>query len=275
MNSTEKCYNYCMAILIKQNIIKIITAWVGLALIFILASPALANNPQQAVFPSPTAQADGRILYKVPAGYTCLQISLLFKISLDQLRTLNKLDENCTLRENQELLLGVITTVPTVTPNPAITATPLLPTPTVLPGTGEICIVLFADVNGNAIRDDSEPPILGGAVSVTNPGAGVSQTGITTDTDTSLCFKDLPEGDYNISMAVPAGYNPTTTTNYPLKLIAGNRSIIDFGAQISMKGPEPTQPGSAGGRSPILLVAGALLILGGIGLGLYFRLLKR
>ncbi|HMN60013.1 MAG TPA: hypothetical protein PJ988_06600, partial [Anaerolinea sp.] len=69
--------------------------------------------------------------------------------------------------------------------------------------------------------------------------------------------------------------NPTTTTNYPLKLLAGNRSLIDFGAQISVRQPPPEQPGTEGGRSPIMLVLGAILILGGAGLALYFRFLRR
>jgi hypothetical protein len=264
-----------MATFSKQNLAKTIIALVGFALVFILVSPALASPTAQVMYQTPTAGPNGRVIYIVQKGDTCLRIELLTGVKTEQLRTLNKLDENCTLQENQQLLLTVITTVPTATPNPAITATPLLPTPTVLPGTGEICTVLFADVNGNAIRDTNEAPILGGAVSVTNPAGGISLTGSTTDTDKPVCFKELPEGDYNISMAVPSGYNPTTTTNYPLKLIAGNRSIIDFGAQISMKQPQSTDTSGGTQRSPILLVAGAVLILGGIGLGVYFRLLKR
>jgi hypothetical protein len=78
-------------------------------------------------------------------------------------------------------------------------------------------------------------------------------------------------------MAVPDGYNPTTTTNYPLHLIAGNRSIIDFGAQISTKpaaNPAATVPEQSG-RSPLLLIVGGILILGGIAMAIYFRVIKR
>jgi len=252
----------------------LLPALLMLGLLFILVSPVLAGPSAQIVYETPTARPDGRIIYKVQPGDSCLRIELLTGVKIATLRSLNRLDDACTIQENQELLLAVITPEAPLTTSPAITSTPLLPTPTVQRGTGEICVVLFADVNGNASRDDGEAPILGGAVSVTDPSGSVSKTGLTTDTDTSLCFNDLPEGDYNISMAVPSGYNPTTTTNYPLKLVAGNRSIIDFGAQISIKQPPP-QTAGGGGRSPLLLVAGALLILGGVALAIYFRVLKK
>jgi hypothetical protein len=252
----------------------LIPAILLLGLLFILVSPVMAGPSSQIVYETPTARPDGRIIYKVQPGDSCLRIELLTQVKIATLRSLNRLDEACTIQEGQELLLAVITPEAPPTSNPSITATPLLPTPTAQRGTGEICVVLFADVNGNASREEGEAPILGGAVSVTNPSGSISQTGLTTDTDNPLCFKDLPEGDYNISMAVPSGYNPTTTTNYPLKLIAGNRSIIDFGAQISIKQPPP-QAAGGGGRSPLLLVAGAALILGGIALAIYFRVLKK
>ncbi len=244
-------------------------------LILALTSPARASQPGQVTYQTPTPNAEGRILYKVQSGDSCLRIELLTGIKVEQLRTLNKLNDACDLVVGQDLLLAIVTPEPTVTPNPDITPTPMLPTPTQPPGSGEICIVLFADVNGNAIREAGEAPILGGAVSVSDRSGSISETGITSDRDEPVCFPDLPEGEYNISMAVPSGYNPTTTTNYPLQLVAGNRSIIDFGAQISVRQPPPGQGEGESGRSPLLLIAGAVLILGGAGLGVYFRFLRR
>ncbi len=250
-------------------------ALLSAGLLFGLVSTAQAGPASQILYQTPTADADGRIMYKVQPGDSCLRIELLTGVKTDILRSLNKLDDACTLQEGQDLLLGVVTPAPTATTNPDVSPTPLLPTPTPKRGTGEICIVLFADVNGNAVREENEPPVLGGAVSVTDRSGSYSDTGLTTDSATALCFKELPEGEYNISMAVPSGYNPTTTTNYPLKLLAGNRSLIDFGAQISLSQPPPEQPGTEGGRSPGLLIAGALLILVGLSLALYFRFLRK
>ena len=260
----------------KRTTVLLFFILLAAGLLFGLASPASADRPAQVAYQTPTALPDGRVMYKVQAGDSCLRIELLTGVKVEQLRTLNKLDANCSIQPGQELMLALVTPVPTATINGAFTATPLLPTATPKRGTGEVCVVLFADINGDAVRQSSEGAILGGAVSVTDRAGTVSKTGITLNLDAPLCFKDIPEGDYNISMAVPDGYNPTTTTNYPLHLIAGNRSIVDFGAQISSKPANPSAaPPAQGGRSPLLLIAGAILILGGIGVGIYFRVVKR
>jgi hypothetical protein len=258
------------------------TTWIfGFLLLLVglflgLARPAQAGPSIQVAYQTPTALPDGRVIYKVQSGDSCLRIELVTGVKVEQLRTLNKLDEACSIQPDQELILAVIVPTPTATVDLGVTATPLLPTPTPKKGSGEICVVLFADVNGNAAREETEGTILGGAVSVTDRGGTVSQTGITLSGTDLLCFKDIPEGDYNVALAVPDGYNPTTTTNYPLQLVAGNRSVIDFGAQASSRpvAPETAAP-SSGGRSPLLLVLGGILILGGIGLAVYFRVLKR
>lgn len=250
--------------------------FIAAGLTFGLARPAQAGPDSQAAYQTPTALPDGRVLYKVQPGDSCLRIELITGVKVETLRQLNKLDAACSIQPDQELLLVVI--VPTATPtvDPGVTATPLLPTPTPQKGSGEICVVLFADVNGDAVRAESEPAILGGAVSVTNRSGNISQTGVTLSGTDTLCFKDLPEGDYNVAIAVPDGYNPTTTTNYPLSLVAGNRSVIDFGAQISTRPAATQQAQAAGGaRSPLLLVLGAILVLGGVGLAVYFRVLRR
>ncbi|MEJ5314185.1 MULTISPECIES: SdrD B-like domain-containing protein [Anaerolinea] len=239
-----------------------------------LALPVAAQPPEQVTYQTPTPQPDGRILYIVQPGDNCLRIELLTGVKVQTLRELNNLDSACTLVQGQELLLGVATVEPTPTPAPDITPTPLLPTPTPMRGTGQVCIILFADLNGDAVREDNEPPILGGAVSVTDRTGNVSLSGLTTDNpDNPLCFADVPEGEYNVSLAVPMGYNPTTTTSVPIKLLAGNVSVIDFGAQISVRQPPPGETQS-GGRSPLLLVLGALLVLGGIGLAVYVRVFR-
>ena len=248
----------------------------ALGLLFGLARPAQAGPNPQVLYQTPTALPDGRVIYKVQAGDSCLRIELVTGVKVEELRTLNKLDEACSIQPDQELILAIVVPTPTPTVDLGVTATPLLPTPTPKKGSGEICVILFADVNGNAAREEAEGTILGGAVSVTDRAGTVSQTGITLSGTDTLCFKDIPEGDYNVALAVPDGYNPTTTTNYPLQLVAGNRSVIDFGAQASTRpaAQDPAVP-SSGGRSPLLLILGGILILGGLALAVYFRVLKR
>ena len=238
-------------------------------IILINVFPVSAYPEQaQAFYETPTPNSDGRILYIVQPGDSCLSISLLTKIDINTLRQYNNLDEDCFLTEGQELLLGIYE-APTEAPESDITPTPLLPTPTPFSGNGTICIYLFDDINGNSQFEETENPIAGGEISVSNRKGDVSLTGTTELDNQPVCFEEIPEDEYNISVAPPEGYNATTSMNYPIKLNAGNQSIIDFGAQLSTQG-EPLSP-SEGGRSPALAIIGVVLILGGVGLGLYFR----
>jgi len=251
----------------------LLTTLILFGLLAVLAVPAAATPQEpQAFYQTPTPGSDGRIIYIVKPGDTCLSISLLSGIDLNDLRTLNNLDEDCLLTEGKQLLLGIVTE-PTVTPGPSPTPTTAPPTPTPFAGNGEICVFLFEDLNGNALAEETELSIAGGAVSVTDREGKVSLTGETTAAIEPLCFTDLAEGDYNISVAPPEGYNPTTGMNYPLTLRAGDRSILDFGAQLNSQS-QPLAP-SEGGRSPVLAIVGGIMILGGIGLAVYFWRLRK
>jgi hypothetical protein len=110
-------------------------------------------------------------------------------------------------------------------------------------------------------------------VLLTDKKTGTPKTQTTSATEATVCFKDLPEGDYNISVAPPQGYNPTTAMNYPLHLQAGDISYVDFGAQLSSAAVTP--PPSQGGRSPLLGILGGVLVLAGIGLAIYFKFLSK
>jgi hypothetical protein len=233
------------------------------------------STDPQVVYATPTPNADGRIIYTVKASDNCTSISFLTGVPLDEIKRLNNLKDDCALQLGQQLLLG-IADKPAAQP----TATPAnqQPTPTLEPGIGQICVLLFTDVNGNAVPDGGELPLAGGAISVTDRDGKVSLTG-KTDAKAAVCFKDLLEGDYNISVAIPEGYNATSVLNVPLKLSGGDNSTLDFGAQPSSKGPD-TNPGTGStsttdNRSPLLGIVGAVLVLGGIGLGVYVARMSR
>ncbi len=237
--------------------------WVGFVLL-LMSFPASAKPNPQVLYQTPTASANGRILYIVSPGENCLSISLKTGTSIDQLRALNNLDADCTLMEGQELLLAVVEEAPAA---PAVTPTPSGPTPTPFNGNGSICVFLYNDVNGNAMAEENEAAIPGGEVSVTDREGDISLVDTTIFGLDPLCFPDIPEGEYNISVAAPEGYNSTTLMNYALTLRAGESSILDFGAQISsMAIPAPV---SEGGRSPLLGIVGGILVLVGAGLGIY------
>lgn len=240
--------------------------------------PANAAPGQQQQFFTATPGPDGRILYIVQPADSCSRIAILHNISVEQLRQLNaRLDENCTLIEGQELLIGIISQegTPTAGPSP----TPAAPTasPTPFTGTTEICVLLFEDTNGNSFREETEPAIEGGAVSVTeiNGEYSASQnTVIQSDPEAyqGICFLNVPEGTYNITVAIPDDYNATMELNYSLDVNAGDRAEIKFGAQsrLVVADPGATEGGDdPSGTSPWLGILGALFLLGGGTLG-YF-----
>ena len=233
--------------------------------------PTTASVPMpQAVIATPTPQPDGRIIYTVKLNDTCISISLLMGISEQELRELNNLAaEDCQfIFVGQELLIGYKpeeTAVPTTEASPAPTATPFK-------GNGSVCVYLFNDENGNALAEETELALAGGAVSITDRLNTVNLTGTTDDSGDALCFSEIPEGDYNISVAIPEGYNPTTVMNYALAIGAGEISTVDFGAQPCSS----IRPAFAKDQpSPLLLVLGVFFIAAGIGLWFYVRRMQR
>ena len=235
-------------------------------------SAALQPTP----FDTPTPGLDGRIVYEVQPDDTLWRISALSGVSLDELRALNNLDVDDPIVPNQILLLGIVT--PSIdTPEPGVTVLPSTPTITPGPGSGDVCVVLFTDENGDAMRQESELIVADGAINISNRSGTISET-ITTDTSEDFdpyCFEDLPEGDYNLSAAVPDGYNPTSVMNKALVLIAGDTAFVDFGIQVSSQTLIDTPPPLEGGRSPLLGVFGIVFLLGGLALGVYTLRLRK
>jgi hypothetical protein len=249
------------------------------SLIFLAAAPAFSGVSAAQVLNTPTANADGRIIYIVKANDTCLSIALSYlNGDVNKLQSLNGLDSECVIIAGQELLLGIYE-APTNTPGPSPTPVPTLPTATSYPGDGTLCVYLFNDINGNSTPDGEEGPISGGAVVISDRTGSNNREGTTLGDGNPLCFENIHEGDYNISVGAPEGYNPTTSMNYPISVKAGDTAQINFGAQVSSAGVAQ-QPGvtivePGGNKSPILGILGAILVLGGIGLGAYFVWMKR
>ncbi|MFH1447103.1 MAG: LysM domain-containing protein [Chloroflexota bacterium] len=244
-----------------------------LAVVFFVLPQKYGTNVQaQATYKTSTPGADGRIIYVVQEGDNCTRVFLLTGVEISQLIALNGLGADCAIFPGDELILGILES-PNLTETANTSPTPgdTLPSPTPPLGIAEVCIVLFDDVDGNGMRTEEELYLGGGAVSINNRSGTISLTGDTIGGDPELveplCFLEVPEGEYNISVAIPDGYNPTTAMNYALTLQAGDQATLGFGVQTASNVISSGE--TSGGRSPLLGIAGLFIFLGGLGLGYY------
>lgn len=251
----------------------LLIASIGIALA-LPDQPAIEGAYAQASYQTPTPNAEGQIIYIVQEGDSCTRIFLLTGVTIEQLVALNGLDANCSIAPSQRLILSTVAP-PTATPEgPLPTNTPGAPTPTPFDGNGELCFVLYEDLDGNQKRSESEFYLAGGVASVNNRAGTYSETMDSVGGDPAVveipCFEEIPEGEYNLSMGIPDGYNATTNLNIALPISAGDSIYVDFGAQpgSSLIAPEVIEEG--GGRSPLLLVIGLLFLAGGAGLAFFF-----
>jgi hypothetical protein len=147
---------------------------------------------------------------------------------------------------------------------------------TQIPGNGTLCVLLYEDINGDSMRQEEEISLEGGAINISNREGTESITVDTPAHDPASetldyhCEEGLQEGDYNVSVAIPEGYNPTTALNTPLELVAGDITYLTFGAQAgSAVIEESAATSESTGTTPLLGIIGLVMLLGGIGLGVY------
>lgn len=250
----------------------------GLLVILINTSLPVAAAPeaQFTPFPTPTPGTDGRIIYIVQPNDSWWRIAAIYAIDLNALLGLNDATSETVLLEGEEVLLGFggpSEVTPTIGLSP--TAGPVLPTATPLPGSGTLCVILYNDINGDAVRQEEEESIPEGAISVSDRSGEVNLTEPTASGMEAFCFVELMQGEYTISVAVPEGYNPTTVLNYTLILEPGTETYLDFGAQLSSIAVEDNSTSGGSNRSLLFGIAGGALLLGGIGLAVYATLIGR
>lgn len=240
------------------------------------ASVQAAPNPQMTSFPTPTPGSDGRIIYIVQQDDTLWRIAAIAGLDVADLRDLNNLDPDDIVYPGMQLILGLGgPAAQQPTQGTAPTQAPAEPTPTRVPGNGTLCVLLFEDVNGDSMRQEEEVSLAGGAINISNREGSVSLTEDTpahdplSETQDYLCFENLQEGDYNVSVAIPEGYNPTTALNSPVELVAGDITYLNFGAQAGSVVIDQTEPLPESGGNALLGIIGLALLLGGIGIGVY------
>src|SRR5262245_7887210 len=122
-----------------------------------LSANSVDAAPPAQGFATSTPGPDGRILYTVVEGDSCSAVALKVGISIQQLRLYNtRLDDNCTLTIGQQIIIGLVQAQ--IGPTPGPSPTPTSPALTVTPftGTTEVCVLLFDDLNGDALRQSTE-----------------------------------------------------------------------------------------------------------------------
>lgn len=270
----------------------IIGLGLGLAAVLVIfhwpSQTTAAPLAQLTAFPTPTAGPDGRILYIVQPGDSLWRISAVSGISLDELRLLNNLGPDDVISPGQSLLLGLggpAAQPPTLGPPPSPTSE--LPTPTPGSGKAKLCVLLYLDVNGDALRQEEEPSIPGGAISINDrlgevsitaetPSGGISENLFPEPEELGfVCIDELEKGEYNATVAIPDGYNATTSLSYAATLNSGDEILLAFGAQANTDtlAQDPIPAGNS--NSPLLGILGVFLLILGTGFGIYITIFRR
>jgi uncharacterized protein (DUF2141 family) len=233
------------------------------------ASSELSPELQPTPFLTPTPGPDGQIIYIVQDGDSFWSIAAIAGISLEELYAMNGIQPNDYAIPGTELVLGFAgPSKPTAEVGAQITPTSAEPTATPIFSTGEICVLLFLDTNGNARLDEGELGLSNGQISIVDVSGVVAKEASTDENPEGKCFTDLEAGDYNVSAAVPEEYNPTTSMNLPLRLMAGDIKYVQFGAQPSAALLDQ-DPGDKQGGSQLLGLFGVFLLLAAGGLAFY------
>jgi hypothetical protein len=71
-----------------------------------LSTWRLPASAQGTPYQTPTPNANGDIIFKVRPGDGCISISLLTNVPIETIKSLNGLDDACTLLEGQDLVIA-------------------------------------------------------------------------------------------------------------------------------------------------------------------------
>jgi LysM repeat protein len=235
-----------------------------------LSTAAAAPRLQEGGFVTPTPGTDGRILYVVQSGDTLYGIAAATGVSVEELRQLNNMGENDTLIAGATIVIGIDSGALATSQ----ASHPARPTPTAIIDSAMVCVLLYLDVNADAVQQTDEIPMADGQLSITEQSGLYNRQGTTTYSLDGLCFMDLPPGTYDVSMTLPVDYYPTTELAASLELSAGDTAYFRFGMSPDPDVKPPNPPADQPGFDPILAIGGILLMIGA-GVGIYAALANR
>jgi LysM repeat protein len=115
--------------------------------------------------------------------------------------------------------------------------------------TGSVCALMFPDANANRVQDPDEAAAVGDGIVqlLTQDASAVIAQSVTRATGEPVCFDDLSPGDYLLAAAPPQNYGLTTANQLRVRVAAGERVILGFGAAEGFVpgSPPPVDPGAA------------------------------
>ncbi len=182
----------------------------------------------------------GTETYIIQPGDTLWVIAARHGLSVDELRQWNGLTGN-KIYVGQVLALSrppapAATEVAAPTASPAAGATAVARAVQPIPAgpTGDLCVQVYADQNGDGVRDSADargsPPDM--AFSLLRVEAGQEQVvgGYRTDgARTDFCFPGLPAADYQLTLTLPDGYAVTTPPISSLTVAPGATVQVQVG----------------------------------------------
>ena len=101
------------------------------------------------------------------------------------------------------------------------------------PNAGALNGVVFVDLDRNGVRGAGEPGIAGSPVIIRQANGALSRQ-LTTDANGAYQTTSLPAGDYTITVLLPTGYSPTTTTSASKTVVAGANTAPAIGGAITL-----------------------------------------
>jgi hypothetical protein len=198
----------------------------------LLLWPAAPRSLYAQALPTATPDAQGIIYVVVQPNDSLWAIAARSGISLTELLDLNNLTENALIRPGDRLIVGIVVATPTPEASPTVTATRQPPTPTVTspaPPPTVICLVAFADENGNGERESAEPLQAGVAFTVFTAETVVANY-VTDGVSEPFCLTDLTVGNYQVTRSVGRGETLTNSGNRTVILAGGDQVMLGFGS---------------------------------------------
>jgi hypothetical protein len=178
-------------------------------------------------------------------------------------------------------------TTPTETLVPTVTPTHTPPPPE----GGVICTNAFADENANGQKDPDEGYMAGVTFTIAQGDSVVAQ-GISTGTETPVCFENTPPETYLVAQVLPRNLEATTESQAQIDVSADTTVSLAFGSRVreDSEGEEiasatptseaPTSPdsspdGDGNGLSALAIIGLLAILLAIVLLGVLIFLLVR